>query len=105
MGHSQAFWYRSLTPESARAHDGWQTRRANMAAAAKAQAETAKRMELADKIVLALVDQISAAIIRPGPKAEERECYVMAQELRDHSAELRDLVADILAVEQSEVQS
>lgn len=60
----------------------------------------AKRMALADKIVLAIVDKISNDIIRPGPKPEERECYVMAEELRNHSEELKILVMSILKVEQ-----
>lgn len=72
------------------------------AAVARAEKIQAKRMALADKITLAIVDQISAAIIRPGPKPEERECYVMAQELRDYSPELRALVADILKIEAEE---
>ncbi len=64
--------------------------------------DNAERMALADKIVMAIVDRIAADIIRPGPKPEERECYVMAKELRDHSDELQKLVADILKVEQEE---
>ncbi len=59
-----------------------------------------KRMALANKIVLAIVDKISNDIIRPGPKPEERECYVMAEELRNHSEELKILVMSILKVEQ-----
>jgi hypothetical protein len=78
-------------PRSDAAERGWVTRR-----------ENAKRMALADKIVMAVVDRIAADIIRPGPKPEERECYVMAQELRDHTAHLKELVSAILAVEASE---
>lgn len=59
----------------------------------------ARRMALADKITMAVVDEIANAIIRPGPKPEERECYVMAQELRDHAPGIKSLVAAILAVE------
>jgi len=66
------------------------------------RAEKAKRMALADKIVMAIVDRIAAAIIRPGPKPEERECYVMAQELRDFGPELKVLVTDILKIEDTE---
>lgn len=66
------------------------------------RAEKAKRMALADKIVMAVVDRIAAAIIRPGPKPEERECYVMAQELRDFGPELKALVIDILKIEDTE---
>jgi len=64
--------------------------------------DNAQRMALADKIVMAIVDRIAADIIRPGPKPEERECYVMAKELRDHRHELQKIVADILKVEQEE---
>ncbi len=66
------------------------------------KADNAKRMALADKIVMAIVDRIAADIIRPGPKPEERECYVMAKELRDHSPELQKLVSNILKVEEEE---
>lgn len=69
----------------------------------EAEAEAAaERMALADKIVMAVVDRIAADIIRPGPKPEERECYVMAQELRDHTEHLRDLVSAILKIEEDE---
>jgi hypothetical protein len=63
----------------------------------------AKRMALADKIVMAVVDKIAGDIIRPGPKPEERECYVMAQELRDKSKELALLVSAILKIEEDEI--
>jgi hypothetical protein len=62
----------------------------------------AERMALADKIVMAVIDRIANDIIRPGPKPEERECYVMAQELRDQSLALQILVSDILKIEQEE---
>ena len=82
------------------------TRDANARAAAwakqKSDEKVAVRMALADKIVMAVVDRIAADIIRPGPKPEERECYVMAQELRDHTAHLKELVAAILKVEADE---
>jgi hypothetical protein len=76
---------------SASARQGWETRR-----------ENARRMALADKIVMAVVDKIAADIIRPGPVAEERECYVMAQELREHTAPLVKLVTHILRVAEVE---
>lgn len=63
----------------------------------------AKRMALADKIVMAVVDKIASDIIRPGPKPEERECYVMAQELRELNKPLALLVSDILKVEEEEI--
>ena len=65
-------------------------------------AATKRRMTLAKKIVLAVVDRISADIIRPGPKPEERECYVMAEELREHSNDLHKLVAEIIKIEEEE---
>lgn len=71
---------------------------------AETRAINKKRMALADKIVLAVVDRISADIIRPGPKPEERECYVVAQELRDHSQHLVALVSDILKIEDAEAK-
>jgi hypothetical protein len=87
MGHD---WPAPLKRSFA-AEMGWQTRR-----------ENAARMTLANKIVQAVVDRISADIIRPGPKPEERECYVMAQELRDHTEHLVELVKAILVVDESE---
>ena len=62
----------------------------------------AVRMALANKIVLAVIDKISNDIIRPGPKPEERECYVMAQELRDTAPDLAKLVSQVLEVEANE---
>ncbi len=69
---------------------------------AMTRAENKKRMALADKITMAIVDEIANAIIRPGPKPEERECYVMAQELREHGKSLAGLVAAILKIEDEE---
>ena len=63
---------------------------------------SAVRMALANKIVMAVIDKIASDIIRPGPKPEERECYVMAQELRDTTTELTKLVSAILKVEEEE---
>ena len=83
--------YRAYDPRRAAAERGWDTRR-----------ENTRRMALADKIVMAVVDEIANAIVRPGPKPEERECYVMAQELRDHSGSLKNLVAAILKVDEDE---
>jgi hypothetical protein len=77
----------------------------NQRAAARESREqeaAAQRMALADKIVMAVVDQICAAIIRPGPKPEERECYVMAQELREFAPDLREIVAAALKIEAEE---
>lgn len=63
------------------------------------QARERKRLELADKLVMVLVDRIVADLIRPGPKPEERECYEMAQELRDMAPMLRELVVQVLDIE------
>lgn len=84
MGGNSGFTY---NPKEARSNS-----------AKQGHADRAKRMALADKIVMAVVDNIAARIIRPGPVAEERECYVMAKELRDHGIELVELVAQILKV-------
>ena len=59
---------------------------------------SAGRNEMAMKIVMAVVDRVVNEIIRPGPKPEERECYVMAGELRAISPELETLVRQILDV-------
>jgi hypothetical protein len=56
------------------------------------------RAELAARIVMVIVDRVCADIIRPGPTPEERECYVVAQELRDIAPELEGLVAGVLKV-------
>ena len=56
------------------------------------------RHQLAAKIVMAVVDRIVGDIIRPGPKPEERECYVMAGELRALSPELEALAKAIIDV-------
>jgi hypothetical protein len=58
----------------------------------------AVRKELAGKIVMVAVDRIVAEIIRPGPKPEERECYVMAAELRAITPDLEELVKQIIDV-------
>ena len=97
MGMSYAYRM-SMTPHE----KGLETKRRNAAIRAQADAVVAKRMALADKIVMAVVDEIALSIVRPGPKPEERECYVMAQELRDHSSPLKDLVAAILKVDEDE---
>lgn len=89
----------------ASARERWTEAYNRRMAAEAAEAEAlvvAKRMALADKIVMAVVDEVANAIVRPGPKPEERECYVMAQELRDHSGSLKELVAAILKIEADE---
>lgn len=56
------------------------------------------RQELAAKIAIAVVDRIVNEIIRPGPKPEERECYVMAEELRAIKPAIEDLARQIIDV-------
>lgn len=89
----------SLSPESAKQFDLAQRRYARE----EKKRVNAERMALADKIVMAITDKIANDIIRPGPKPEERECYVMAKELRDLSKELSLLVSDILKIEKEEI--
>jgi hypothetical protein len=57
-----------------------------------------KRRELAAKIIMVTVDRIVAQIIRPGPKPEERECYVMAGELRAIVPDLEELAKQVIDV-------
>jgi hypothetical protein len=64
-------------------------------------AQVSLRMPVANKIATALIDRINAEIIRPGPKPEERECYVVAQELRDLTPQLAQLVVQILKEEET----
>ena len=91
MGSHYAAYSSDFSRRSEAAERGAVTRAANK-----------QRMVLADKIVMAVVDRVAADIIRPGPKPEERECYVMAQELRDHTKHLSELVAAILKIEDEE---
>jgi hypothetical protein len=64
--------------------------------------ERKKRMKLADKIVMVMVDRINQVVVRPGPDPEERECYDMAKEIRDLSPELAVLIAKVLKVAEDE---
>lgn len=57
-----------------------------------------KRRKLAAKIVMIVVDKIIADIVRPGPVAEERECYEMAGEVRALIPELENLAKRIIDV-------
>jgi hypothetical protein len=66
--------------------------------AAADKAISAGRNEMAMKITMAVVDRVVNEIIRPGPKPEERECYVMAGELRAITPELETLVRQIIDV-------
>lgn len=60
----------------------------------------AARRKLAAKIVMAVVDKIVADVVRPGPVAEERECYEMAGELRAAVPDLEDIAKAILDVDE-----
>lgn len=71
----------------------------NAKAAEKLQEQQDKRMKLAAKIAMMIGKTVEDKLIRPGPVAEERECYDMAQELRDMLPELTDLVSAILKTE------
>lgn len=84
----------SLSPEGARAFQERQ-RLAGIE-------ERKKRMDLANKIVMVIVDRINQVVVRPGPDPEERECYDMAKEIRDISPDLAALVAKVLKVDEEE---
>lgn len=56
------------------------------------------RARVAAKITMAIIDRIVNEIIRPGPIAEERECYDMAGELRAITPELEALAKSIIDV-------
>ena len=66
--------------------------------AEKAKETQGAREHLAKKIVSVAIDQINQHIVRPGPHAEERECYDMADELRRFSDDLVALVVAQLNV-------
>jgi hypothetical protein len=55
-------------------------------------------VEVAARISMAIIDEINRIVVRPGPHAEERECYQMAQEIRDNDERLTELVTEILRV-------
>lgn len=61
--------------------------------------ETARRSRIADRIIHVVIDEIVRRIIRPGPTAEERECYEMADELRALRNELTELALKVVNVE------
>jgi hypothetical protein len=67
--------------------------------AANKQRKEERRMELAAKIAMVVIDKINRDIIRPGPDPEERECYDMSQELRDVAPDLQAIIAQVLAVD------
>jgi hypothetical protein len=51
---------------------------------------------------MVIIDRVVADIIRPGPVAEERECYDMAKEMRDAAPRISEIVAGVLKVEREE---
>lgn len=61
----------------------------------EAAVEDARR-KFAAKIVMTVVDKIITDIIRPGPVAEERECYEMAGEVRAMVPDLEEIVTKII---------
>lgn len=70
--------------------------------AAETKLRNDERQELAAKISIAVIDRIVNEIIRPGPKPEERECYVMAEELRAIKPEIEALARQIIDVHEDE---
>jgi hypothetical protein len=91
-----------LSPTARLAAEEEDARKWREIAAAKEQAVVRKRMALADKITMVIIDRVVADIIRPGPVAEERECYDMAKELRDAAPRIAEIVAGVLKVEKEE---
>lgn len=83
-----------MTPAAQRSH---RTQEAKRELATKKLRDDA-RQELAAKIAMAVVDRIVNEIIRPGPKPEERECYVMAEELRTITPDIEALARQIIDV-------
>jgi hypothetical protein len=57
------------------------------------------KVAIANKIAMVVTDKICNDLIRPGPHPEERECYEVAQELRDMNAELVTLIVSVLDAE------
>lgn len=82
-----------------RAERAYETRQYNQRIAAEAAEAQAARTIIARKIAMVLTDQINAEIIRPGPLAEERECYEMSQELRDFNPEMVETILAVLNTE------
>lgn len=57
---------------------------------------------LAMKLATIAVDNIITDIVRPGPKPEERECYDVANEIRQFQPVIIDQIVKALIVESSE---
>ena len=58
-----------------------------------------QREDIAKKLVMVLTDSIVNDIVRPGPMPEERECYDMAHEVREHRPSLIELALAVLNAE------
>lgn len=69
--------------------------------ASRAEAD-AKFERVASKIAMITIDHVNRVVVRPGPAAEERECYEMAQEIRDTDEALTNLIMDILKIAKKE---
>ena len=95
MGMSNASWEREMQQQQQAAAESIAAKSRNT----KRANQVKKRLEVADKLVMVLTDRIVSDLIRPGPKPEERECYDMAQELRDMGPSLRELIVGVLNVE------
>lgn len=70
-----------------------------------AEEKTVRKSEIermAMKLATIAVDNIVADIIRPGPKPEERECYDVANEIRDHKEKIISEMAKAIIVEAKE---
>ncbi len=63
-----------------------------------------RRNNLAARIAMVVIDHVVSIVVRPGPMAEERECYEMAQEIRDRDESLTNLISDILKIAKEEGQ-
>lgn len=79
-------------------------RSAQLAAEAEARAQRERKAKevaihnVAARVAMIVIDEVNRVVVRPGPAAEERECYEMAQEIRDTDERLTNLIADILKV-------
>jgi hypothetical protein len=86
--------YRKPTKEEIEEHKRWQAERD-----AKRLAEIER---FAMKCTTIAVDNIITDIVRPGPKPEERECYDVANEIREHKEKIIAEIAKAIVVEAKE---
>ncbi len=54
------------------------------------------------KLSTIVVDNIITDIVRPGPKPEERECYDVANEIREHQSKVIEEIMKAIIVESKE---